>query len=491
VHNIETVGVVGAGLMGAGIAQVLATSGFAVILNDQNENSLAQAQTSIRGRIDRLAEKGQLTATEASAAKERLRISADLEEMSAAQLVIEAVVERLDVKQTLFQRLEEIVADEAILASNTSSLLIAAIGRNCRRPERVCGLHFFNPVPLLKLVEVIRGPFTKDAVVERALAVMRQIGKVPVMVKDSPGFLVNLAGRAYYTEALHIEAEGVATPDQIDRIMKVGGGFRMGPFELMDLTGIDTNYPVTTFIHERFQYDPRLKTTPLHGYMVEAGRTGRKAGRGFYDYREELPKLVEPPATSTKVRFSAFMPETGSLDPLGASGLMGVADDGALPILVNPLGEDATGIVHRLSLDPSRTVAIDLSMLDRRLVTVMTPPGTSQVLDEVVAWLGSIGLHVEIINDSAGFVGPRIIAMIVNLCSEIAQTRIAVPEDIGTALTLGLNYPFDPLERGDAIGPAKLLRMLSELQSISGSDRYRPSLWLRRRALTGLSLRQQ
>lgn len=489
--EIETTAVVGAGLMGAGIAQVLAVAGYRVILHDQNATALAAAIEGIGGRIDRLAEKGQMTAAEAGAAKARLTAAGDLAELAPAQVVIEAVIERLDVKQELFKRLEGIVGEKAILASNTSSLTIAAIGKDCARRDRICGMHFFNPVPLLALVEVIAGPFTSQAVVDLALRLVERMGKVPVLAKDGPGFLVNLGGRAFYTEALHIEAEGVAPPEQIDRIMKQAVGFRMGPFELMDLTGIDTNNPVTTFIWQGYQNDPRLKTTPLHGYMVEAGRFGRKAGIGFYDYAAERPAAPQPPAAGPKAALRAMVPEAHpGFERLAALGLAPVADDGAAPILVSPLGEDATSVAVRLSLDPARVVAIDFTGIERGIVTVMTPPVESKVLADVTAWLGNAGLLVEVVRDSPGFVAPRILAAIVNLCSEMAQASVGSPADIGKAMKLGLNYPFDPLELGDRLGAATVLRTLQELQAVTGSDRYRPSLWLRRRAMLGLSLRQ-
>jgi 3-hydroxybutyryl-CoA dehydrogenase len=403
--------------------------------------------------------------------------------------VIEAVVEKLEVKQALFAELERIVGEEAVLASNTSSLSLAAIGRTCARRGRVCGLHFFNPVPLMRLVEVIPGPFTTADVTAAMVALVRRMGKTPVVAKDEPGFLVNLGGRAYYTEALHIEQEGVASLEQIDRIMRASAGFRMGPFELMDLTGIDVNFPVTRSIHEGHQYDPRLKTTPKHERMFEAGRFGRKVGLGFYDYPGKPSPTVEeaPRAMATELR--AVVPEAHpGFAALAEFGLVeGVGPDA--PILVGPFGEDATTAAHRLSLDPRRVVAVDFTGLERRVLTLMTPPVPSVALGPVGAWLREQGFTVEVIKDSPGFVAQRMLAMIVNLGCEMAQTRVGSPEDIETAMQLGLNYPFGPLEFGDRMGGATALETLQNLQAVTGSDRYRPSLWLRRRALLGGSLR--
>jgi 3-hydroxybutyryl-CoA dehydrogenase len=488
-EEISKVGVIGAGLMGAGIAQVLATSGYHVVLNDQNAEALQSAHGQIAARIDRLAEKGKLSSSEAEAAKARLTTAGDLSAMADVHMVIEAIIERLDIKQSLFAQLEAIVSNDTILASNTSSLSIASIAQNCRRRDRVVGMHFFNPVPLMRLVEVIGGAATDGQVLETTYQLSKAMGKVPVIAKDGPGFIVNLGGRAYYTEGLHIESEGVAPPEQIDRIMKMAGGFRMGPFELMDLTGIDTNYPVSTFIFNGYHNDARLRTTPRHGYMVEAGRLGRKVGQGFYDYSQEQPKLPVPPAAGAPRALPVALPDGAeTFAALADKGLTEIQDDGTCPILVSPVGEDTTTVVHRLGLDPRRTVAIDMTAAAMGMVTVMTAPGGSDVLGDVLAWLGKAGLHVEVIKDSPGFVAPRIIAMIVNLCCEMAQIGVGSPEDLGKAMTLGLNYPFNPLDYGDQIGADRILATMLGLQAVTGSERYRPSLWLKRRAMLNLSL---
>jgi len=488
-EDIKKVGVIGAGLMGAGIAQVLASVGYDVVLNDMNADALAKAQSDINGRIDRLVEKGRMESDAAEAAKARLTTSGDLSSMADVQMVIEAIIERLDIKQSLFADLEGIVTDDTILASNTSSLSIASIAKNCQNRARVVGMHFFNPVPLMKLVEVIGGAATDTGVVDATYDMAKAMGKVPVLAKDGPGFIVNLGGRAYYTEGLHIEAERVATPEQIDRIMKMAAGFRMGPFELMDLTGIDTNFPVSTFIFDGYHNDARLRTTPKHGYMVEAGLFGRKAGRGFYDYSQALPKLPAPPEAGPVTELAVVLPEDAdAFAPLISKGLSAGEDDGKKPILVSPLGEDCTSVVARLGLDAKRTVAVDFTGVDMGIVTVMTAPGGSDVLDDVTDWLKGAGLHVEVIQDSPGFVAPRIIAMIVNLCCEMAQIGVGSPEDLGKAMTLGLNYPFNPLDYGDKVGAARMLATMEGLQATTGSERYRPSLWLKRRALLGLSL---
>ncbi len=394
--------------------------------------------------------------------------------------MIEAIIERLEPKQALFAELEAIVSPDAILASNTSSLSIAAIARNCAHKGRVCGLHFFNPVPLMKLVEVIAAPGTSAATAARATALSQALGKVPVSVKDGPGFLVNLQGRAYTTEGLAIVQEGVADPAAVDRIMREGAGFRMGPFELMDLTGIDVNYPVSTFIHEGYQYDPRLKTTTLHALMADAGLYGRKSGKGFHDYGGTAPAAPAPPAPSGR----KLRPRLGEMSPHWAR--LGDVETGEDVTLIAPLGEDCATACHRLGLDPRRTVAVDFTGADRRHLTVMAAVGGRAKAEEVADWLRGLDFAVEVIADSPGFVLQRILAMIANLGCELAQIGVGTPADIDTAMKLAQNYPLGPLEWAEQLGVPQCHEIMRQLQAITGSDRYRPSLWLRRRALLGL-----
>ncbi|MEI7931927.1 MAG: 3-hydroxyacyl-CoA dehydrogenase NAD-binding domain-containing protein, partial [Alphaproteobacteria bacterium] len=312
--SIQTIGIVGAGAMGAGIAQIALTAGFEVILYDANERALGKAAEDVALRIARLVEKGQPQPEMIAQAAAKLVLANGLEAFATADVVIEAIVEQLEPKQGLFQALEMVVRDDAILASNTSSLSIAAIARACKHPGRVCGLHFFNPVPLMKLVEVIFGPATDAAVIEAMLDLSKRLGKTAVRVKDGPGFLVNLGGRAYVTEALHVQQEGVADVETIDRIMRDSAGFRMGPFELMDLTGIDVNFTASKVIWGGYMNDPRIKTAPLHENLFNAGRLGRKTGQGFHAYPENAPArpAYVPPEDGGKATLKAFLPEDDS-----------------------------------------------------------------------------------------------------------------------------------------------------------------------------------
>ena len=486
-------GVVGAGAMGAGIAQLAASVGVPVRLLDARAGAAEAAREAIAGRLARSVEKGRLDAADADAAVGRIQPVAELADLAACPVVIEAIIEDLDAKTDLFRRLEEVVAPDAILATNTSSLPIGAIAARLSGRDRIAGMHFFNPVPVMKLVEVIPGPDTTPTVLETLEALARHLGRTPVRVKDTPGFLVNLGGRAYYTEALTILHEQVATPAQIDAVLCDGLGFRMGPFALMDLTGMDVNYPVTRFLHDSHFADPRLRSTPLHRYMLDTGQLGRKTGRGHYDYAEGAaqpsPDTTAPPeaAAESVVLVDEAPALADLLRACGARVLGPDQDDGRAPLLAAPVGEDASALAARMGLDHRRLVACDMIAETSTRVTVMTPPGGDAAARDAVVALLARSRKVTAIQDSPGFIAQRMAAMIANLGCEMAQTGLAAPADIDLALRLGLNYPRGPLELADALGPKAVFAILTTLQALTGDDRYRPSGWLRRRAQLGLS----
>lgn len=490
---IEIVGVVGAGAMGRGIAQVGVTGGMSVLLFDAAPGAAAKAQEAINAQLDQMAAKGRLAPEAAAAAKQRLTVVDDLEALAPVDLVVEAIVENLAVKQDVFRRLEAIVRPDCLLASNTSSLRIASIASACQHRGRIGGLHFFNPVPLMKLVEVIRAPSTSDTTIATLVEVGRRMGRIPVVVQDSPGFLVNLGGRAYTQEALRIVSEGVSTPAQVDAVMRDAWGFRMGPFELMDLTGIDVNFPVSQIVYEGYFYDRRLATSPVHQLLKESGQFGRKTGRGFFEYdaagKAIVPSPDAPSSAPPAKRVALAEPDEALAELLRGFGLeVSGFDDGEGPILCAPLGEDCSTYATRLKLDHRRLFALDIAgKLDKRLTLMRAPGARQDLLDGLVACLHAAGRAVTVIHDSPGFIGQRIAAMVANLGCEMAQIRIASPDDIDKAMTLGLNYPFGPLALADAMGVDAVHTVLQQLQAITGDDRYRPSLWLRRRALLGLS----
>lgn len=283
-----TVGVVGAGTMGIGIAQVAAQAGHGVVLYDAREDVVHKAITGMGRQLEKLVEKGRMSSEEVKAITGRIKGVNSFRAMAGAGLIIEAIIEDIDVKRRVFEELEG-VAPEAVLATNTSSLAITAIAAACARPERVIGLHFFNPAPLLQLVEVIPGIATDPALPARIAALMKDWGKEPVIGKDTPGFIVNRVARPFYGESIRILEEGIADIPTIDRAMKELGGFRMGPFELMDLIGNDVNLTVTRTVWQSFFYDPRYKPSFTQQRHVEAGWLGRKSGRGYYHYADGAP----------------------------------------------------------------------------------------------------------------------------------------------------------------------------------------------------------
>ncbi|TGE16594.1 3-hydroxyacyl-CoA dehydrogenase NAD-binding domain-containing protein [Hymenobacter elongatus] len=278
------IGIIGSGAMGAGIAQVVATAGHTVRLLDQNAEALQRAGSALQASLTRLAEKGKLTTEAAAATFARLHLTQDVSDFGDCGLVLEAIVEDLAVKQQLFREVEMLVSDTCILASNTSSLSIASIAAACRKPERFIGIHFFNPAPIMQLVEVIPAVQTRAGLAEEVRDLVQSWGKLPVLTRDTPGFIVNRVARPFYGEAIRIMEEGIADLATIDWAMTELGGFRMGPFALMDFIGHDVNYRVTESVFASFFYDPRFKPSFTQKRLFEAGYYGRKSGRGFYSY---------------------------------------------------------------------------------------------------------------------------------------------------------------------------------------------------------------
>lgn len=304
------VAVIGAGTMGSGIAQVAAQAGHKVVLFDTRKEAVDKALAGLRKTLDKLVEKGKFTAEQADGIHGRITPASDLKDLAGSGLVIEAIIEDLGIKQKLFSELEDIVASDAILATNTSSLSVTAIAGGLKHPERMVGLHFFNPAPLLPLVEVVPGLASDEALASRCATLMTAWGKVPVLCKDTPGFIVNRVARPFYGEAIRIYEEGIADMPTIDAAMK-SVGFRMGPFELMDLIGNDINFTVTKTVWEAFFYDPRYKPSFTQQRQVESGRLGRKSERGYYSYADgampTFPAVQEAVAAPIVERILAML----------------------------------------------------------------------------------------------------------------------------------------------------------------------------------------
>jgi 3-hydroxybutyryl-CoA dehydrogenase len=280
----NVIGVIGAGTMGSGIAQVAAVAGFEVILYDIEASALERSMSQIKSNLIKGIEKNKLTEDEKERTLSKIKTSEDFSQLKHSTTVIEAAAERLDIKQGIFQRLDELLPHESIIATNTSSLPITVLGAATRRPDRVMGMHFFNPVHIMKLVELVKGVETSQTTISRVTSLTKEFGKIPVLASDTPGFIVNRIARPFYGEALRLLGEGVAEVEEIDRIVRKSGNFKMGPFELMDLIGIDINLSVSKSVYEQFFHESRYRPHPIQQQMVDANLLGRKTGKGFYEY---------------------------------------------------------------------------------------------------------------------------------------------------------------------------------------------------------------
>ena len=494
------VGIVGVGAMGRGIAQIAAQAGSTVWLFDTQPAAIEASIQTLKDTWDKLVAKGKLSADQAATYTGRLRPALAMGDLAPCELVVEAVVEKLEVKRSLFGQLESIVAPTTVLATNTSSLSVTAIANGLQHPERFVGFHFFNPVPLMKVVEVIAGLKTEPHVCERLSAFAKAMGHTPVQAQDTPGFIVNHAGRGYGTEALRIVGEQVADFATIDRILKDQMGFRLGPFELMDLTALDVSHPVMESIYHQYYEEPRYRPSVITAQRLAGGVVGKKVGEGFYRYvdgQAQMPR--EPAAPHVTALPPVWVPARAArraelyqlLKDLGATIETAQQPSEKALILVAPLGHDVTTVAAVERLDASRTVGIDMMLPDaavKRRVLATNPATRPDMRDAAHALFAKDGKAVSVIKDSGGFVTQRVVATIVNIASDICQQGICSPQDLETAVTLGLGYPLGPLAMGDRVGPTNMLEILFNLQTVYGDTRYRPSPWLRRRGALGLSL---
>jgi 3-hydroxybutyryl-CoA dehydrogenase len=490
IHRPDLVaGVAGSGTMGRGIVQVLAQCGVRTLVFDAQPGAAARAKEAIGKSLAGIVQKGRISQADADATLARIELVDALEAFKPCHIVVEAIVELLAPKQELFQALEKIVSETCILASNTSSLSVTAMASACARPGRVIGYHFFNPVPVMKIVEVVDGELTEPWVGEAMAALAKRYGHKAVRCKDTPGFIVNHAGRGYVPESLRVLQEGVADFATIDRILVDAAGFRLGPFGLLDLVGLDIAHGVMKSMHGQYYGEPKYSPSFLSDPRVAAGLLGRKTGRGWYKYgkdgiAEKIPEQEVPKKTAMPVwcvpELKDFLSKFTNIESKPEPGTV---------CFVAPLGQDATSAAIEKQINPENTVAVDPLFGFAKRRTLMTTPVTKAgVRDAAHALLASDGVPVSVIRDSAGFVAQRVVAHIVNVGCDIVQQRIATPEDLDSAVMLGLGYPKGPLAMGDAIGGAKVLAILEAMQSCYREPRYRPSPWLRRRAQLGVSL---
>ena len=483
-------GVAGSGTMGRGIVQVLAQCGVRTLVFDAKPGAARLAKESVGKSLGGLVQKGRISQTDADVALARIEIVDSLGALEPCHVVVEAIVELLAPKQELFKALEAVVSDTCILASNTSSLSVTAMASVCATPGRVAGYHFFNPVPVMKIVEVVDGELTEPWVGDALAALARRYGHKPVRCKDTPGFIVNHAGRGYVPESLRILQEGIADFATIDRILVDAAGFRLGPFGLLDLVGLDIAHGVMKSMHAQYYSEPKYQPSFLSDPRVAAGLLGRKSARGWYKYAKDgvAEKIAEQEIPSWSLGSAWCVPELKDLlTKLGTKIQFKPSRDSVC--FVAPLGHDATTTALQLGLDPARTVAVDpLFGFSKRRTRMTTPVTKPEVRDAAHALLASDGVPVSVIRDSAGFVAQRVVAHIVNVGCDIAQQRIASPEDLDSAVVLGLGYPRGPLGMGDAVGAPKILAVLDAMHAFYQDPRYRPSPWLKRRAQLGVSL---
>ncbi len=494
---IQTVAIIGTGIMGRGIAQIAAAAKCRVQLFDSRPGAAQEAKQFIIDMLRRQAEKGKLDSAIASHAESAIDVLSDLHGLRDADLVIEAIIENITAKHELLSAIESIVGNDCLIASNTSSISITRLATCLSRPERFAGFHCFNPVPLMPVVEVIGGVKTNADCVAQLVAFAKRVGHHPVVCEDSPGFVVNQIGRGYPIEAAHMLQDGVASKEAIDAILRDQAGFRMGPFELMDLTGLDVTQPVTELIYEQHFHEPRYRPSALMRLRRDGGLLGRKSGSGFYDYADGKRLPTAEPLITKSMPASVWIDPNGhcvdSLRPLLTATTVSVESqpqpsDTALCI-VTPLGEDVSACCARLGLDARRTIGLDtLFGLDRRRVFMASPITSATTIAQAHGLLSADGTATNVIRDSLGFVSQRILAMIINIACQLAQQGVAAPADIDRAVSLALGYPKGPLAWGDALGADRILTILENMHRLSGDPRYRPTPWLRRRVQLGVSL---
>ncbi|WP_152081030.1 3-hydroxyacyl-CoA dehydrogenase PaaH [Enterobacter oligotrophicus] len=465
--NIGTVAVIGSGTMGAGIAEVAASHGHQVLVYDIAAEAISRAIDGIRQRLTSRVARGKLSADASEQILARLLPVTDIQALAAADLIIEAASERLEVKKALFAKLAAICPPQTLLTSNTSSISVTAIAADIHHPERVAGLHFFNPAPVMKLVEVVSGLATSPEVADALCELAMNWGKQPVRCQSTPGFIVNRVARPFYSEAWRALEEQVATPEVIDAALREGGGFPMGPLELTDLIGQDVNFAVTCSVFNAFWQERRFLPSLVQQELVLAGRMGKKSGKGVYDWQGDKPEVGWSETVSK--RFSPIHVERIS------DGVTEIDD----VLLIETQGETA----QSLALRHQRPVVVVDRMEREVAVIAVASSNPDAATQKAICYLQQQGKRVVQIADYPGLLVWRTLAMIANEALDALQKGVASEKDIDTAMRLGVNYPNGPIAWGERLGWQRLLTLLENLQRHYGEERYRPCSLLRQRAL--------
>lgn len=493
------VAVMGAGTMGAGIAQVAAQAGHPVLLFDAAEGASDKAIDRIAKGLAGLVERGKLDAAERDSLLGRITPARRMEDLAPARLVIEAISEDLQIKGQAFSRLQALCGEGVILATNTSSLSITALGARLKQPRNLVGMHFFNPAPIMKLVEVVRGIDTDPAVADLVYETAKAWGKRPVHVKSTPGFIVNRVARPFYAEGLRILQEGAADPATIDAIFTETGGFRMGPFELMDLIGHDVNFAVTRSVFDAYFNDQRFQPSLLQQELVAAGHLGRKTGRGFYPYEgnrinRPSPGTAEPAPAPQKVTVRGDLGVAQPLLDLMEAAAITVErqteGDGLVQMDDTHLAlSDGRFASERVAVEGlSNLVLFDLALDYGNATRIALAPADqtkAQAIARAVGLFQALGKQVSVIDDIPGMVVMRTVCMLANEGADAVNQGVCNAEAVDIAMQNGVNYPRGPLAWADTIGLSYVLKVLDNLARAYGEDRYRASPLLRRKVFGG------
>jgi len=515
----RVIGVVGAGTMGAGIAQLAAQAGARTLLYDPAADALERGLASIEEGLRRLVERGRLEPADAERARARLEPVGELEALAGCELVIEAAPERLELKRELFAALARVVAPDCVLASNTSSLSVTEIAAAAPHPERVVGLHFFNPAPVMALAELVAAQQSSERALRLARAAAEAMGKRVIDAVDVTGLLVNRCNRPFSLEALRALTERLATVEQIDRIMRLGGRFPMGPFELQDLVGIDTNHAVAEAFWRSSYGEARFQPSPLQARMVAAGRLGRKSGAGWYDYSAGVERYRQadpvPPErgggdgrsvvvvgslpVARELRLAAaaagfqVSERAGEREPwltLDCSGRSSEREGGVGAGLPGGSGGARVRLLHDSSLACSEPTAAGFHLLAPlegcQLVELTSTAVTRErSLRRAREFFACLGLHAEHVGDAPGLVLGRIVAALINEAAFMLGEGVATAADLDDGMRLGVNHPRGPIEWSRALGLAHVLAVLDALHRERGEPRYRAAPLLRARAMVG------